>query len=260
MHSNIFGVPIERNGGVPVNLQDQTTRAIFVKFNEVSNSTDLDIPAVKGAYTIKPTDTTGFVDGRYIILFDPDSENFSFYTQIGAPAVGVVTLDCPIDFSYPAGAFVDTAITDMSVNGSGVPRVFGLRGVGAPPGVNIKVDITNIIFQCITASPISLVELGDITKLTRGLVLRKRNNIIENIFNIKTNAEIASIMSFTPYAATNPQQGTDGFISKLTFTGQENVGVAPRLPIGDDLELLNQDNLTAITSLNAMAIGHIVTN
>ena len=75
-------IPTEENGGVPVNLQDQTTRPLIVKFNEVQESTDLDIPGIKGAYTIKPTSTTGFINGRYIILFDPVSENFSFYTQI----------------------------------------------------------------------------------------------------------------------------------------------------------------------------------
>jgi hypothetical protein len=260
MSGNTPNVPLEFNGGVPANLQDQTTRSIIVKFNEVQNSSTLDIPAVKGAYTIKPVSTTGFVDGRYIILFDPASVNFSFYRQIGAPAAGVVTLDTPIDFAYPEGTFIDAAITDMSVNGSGTPRVFGLRGTGAPPGVDITVDITSITIQCMTVTAVSLVEFGDLTALERGLVLRKRNNVIENIFNVKSNNELSGIMQFEPIVASNPGQGIDGFRAELIFAGQENIGVAIRLPIGEDLEVLNQDLLTGLTILEITAKGHILQN
>ena len=155
-----------------VSLQDQTTRAVIVKFNEVSNSTTLLNDAVKGEYTIDVTTTTGFVDGKYIILFHPPSKNFSFYTQIGAPVGNTITLDTPLDISYPKGAFADAAITNMNVDGSATPRVFGLRGVGAPPGVDIKVDITRLIFYCVADSSVNLSLFADIPALTRGLTLR----------------------------------------------------------------------------------------
>lgn len=254
--------PLESNGGVPVNLQDQTTRPLIVKFNEVSHSTDLDIPAVKGAYTIKPTSTTGFVDKKYIIIFDPASKNFSFYTQIGAPAAGVVTLDTPIDFAYPAGTFVDAAITNMGVNGSGTARVFGLRGIGAPPGVDIVADITRIIFHCVAPGAVALDTFASLTALTRGLVMRRRDGTIQNIFNLKTNGEIAGIMfDHNITIAGNPAQGgVDGFISRLTFAGQNKIGVAIRLPIGEDAEILVQDALQTIPLLEVIAEGHIVTD
>ncbi len=223
----------------------------------MQESTDLSIPGVKGAYTIKPTSTTGFTDGRYIILFDPASENFSFYTQIGAPAAGIITLDTPLDFAYPAGAFVDVAITDMSINGIST-RTFGLRGTGAPPGVDIRVDITTIIIQCVADSATDLDKFGDLTALTRGLVLRKRNDVVQNIFNVKSNNEISGVMKYDPVVTANPGQGIDGFRAELIFTGQENIGVAIRLPIGEDLEVLVQDNLTDLTFLEITAKGHLV--
>ena len=259
MRLNIFPSMKKSKNVTDVAIQDQVTRPIIVKFNEVSNSTTLSAPAVKGAYTIDVTTTTGFVDGKYIILFHPGSENFSVYTQIGAVATNTVTLDTPIDFAYPSGTFVDAAITDMSVDGSGVVRVFGLRGVGAPPGVDIKVDITRIIFSCIASSAVDLSLFANITALTRGLVLRKRNDTTENIFNVKSNGEIAGVMyDLTILAALNPVQGIDGFTGRLTFAGQNKIGVAIRLPIGEDLEILVQDNLTGITKLEITAEGHIV--
>lgn len=254
--------PLELSGAIPVILQDQTTRPLIVKFNEVSDSTDLSIPAVKGAYEITPTSTTGFVDGKYIILFHPASENFSFYTQIGAPAAGIITLDTPIDFAYPAGTFVDAAITNMGVNGSGTPRVFGLRGTGAPPGIDTMVDITRLIFHCVAPGAVDLATFASLTALTRGLVLRRRDGMIQNIFNVKTNGEIAGIMfNHNITIAGNPAQGgVDGFISRLTFAGQNKIGVALRLPIGEDIEILVQDPLQTITLLEVIAEGHIVTD
>ncbi len=251
-------VKYKDGGAQDVAIQDQTSRAVIAKFSQVSNSTTLSAAAVKGAYTITVTATTGFTDGRYIILFHPATENFSFYTQVGAVAGNVVTLDTPIDFAYPIGTFVDTAITNMKVDGSSTAQTFGLRGTGAPPGVDIKVDITSIIIQCITATAVTLPEFGDLTALTRGFVLRKRDGAIQNIFNVKSNNELSGIMDFDPVVTANPGQGVDGFRSELIFGGQGNVGVVPRLPIGDDLEVLIQDLLTGLTSLEVTAKGHIV--
>lgn len=250
-------------GAKDVALQDQTSRPLIAKFNEVQNSTTLSVAAVKGSYEITVTATTGFVAGRYIILFDPDSENFSFYTQIGAVAGNVVTLDTPVDFAYPIGTFVDAAITNMNVDGSGTPRVFGLRGTGAPPGVDITADVTRIIFQCTTTTAVSLPLFGNLAALTNGLVLRRRDGTLQNIFNVKTNGDLAGIMfDFAVTATLNPVQGRDGFVCRLSFGGQSKIGVVIRLPIGEDLEFLVQDNLAAgpldITLLEVVAEGHIV--
>jgi len=254
-------IPKEKTGGVPVNLQDQTTRLIVAKFNNVINSTTLSVAAVKDAKTITVTSTTGFVDGRFIVLFEPVSVNFSFYVQIGAPAGNVITLDTPLDFSYPIGTFVDTAITNLNVDGSSTTQVFGLRGTGAPPGVDLEVDITRIIFNCVASSPVDLTLFADIPALLNGLVLRKRNVNIVNIFNVKTNIDLAGLLfNFEVFAATNPQQGEDGFIARMTFAGQNRMGVVIRLPLGTDLEFLVQDDLSAITLLEVTAEGHIVTD
>jgi hypothetical protein len=246
-------------GKIDVDVSDQTTRPVVVKFNEVQKSTTLSADAVKGARTITLTNTTGFVDGRYIILFNVDNSRFSFMNQIGAPVGNVVTIDTPLECSFPSGTFVDSTITNMNVDGSGTARTFGLRGTGSPPGVDLKVDITRIIFHMVTDSAINLLLFGNITALTRGIVLRRRNDITENIFNLKNNGEIAGTMfDFDVQEAINPAQGVDGFVSRLTFAGQNKIGVAVRLPVGDDLELIIQDDLTDLTLFEIVAEGHIV--
>lgn len=250
---------VTSRGRIPVETywQDQSTDAIIANFNQVTNSTTLNGAVAIDGRTIIVTSATGIVVGSYIILFDPVSERFStFYATVVAGTT--ITLDGPLDFAYPDGTFVDVAITDLSVNGAVTPQVFGLRGTGAPPGVDINFHVTRIIFEMITADIVDLSKFGDQAPLTNGLLLRTRNSRYKNIFNVKDNAEIAGIMyDWTPFAKTNPVQGVDGFISRLTFGGPSKIGVVIDLPIGDDLEVHVQDDLTGITSFKMWAEGHI---
>lgn len=239
-------------------IQDQTTDVIVANFNQVTNSTTLNGAVAIDDRIIIVTSATGIVEGSYIILFNPASVRFTPFFAIGVAGTSI-TLDGPIDFDYPDGTFVDVAITDLSVDGSGTPEVFGLRGTGIPPGVDLKFDITRIIFEMTCDSAISLDLFGNITALTRGLLVRTRNARYKNIFNVKTNGEIAGVMyDWTPFESINPNQGIDGFIARLTFGGQSKIGVVIRLALGEDLEVHIQDNLTAITSFKMIVEGHIV--
>ncbi len=106
--------------------QDQSTDVVIAYFNQVHNSTALAV-AVPDVTTnpriIVVDDATGIVVGSYIILFDPASVRFSTFFATAVDGVNI-TLDSPIDFEYPEGAFVDVAIVDMSVDGSVTPQVF----------------------------------------------------------------------------------------------------------------------------------------
>ena len=239
-------------------LQDKHDDAIIVYFNQVHNSTTLNGAVSINDRIIIVADATGIVVGSYIILFDPASVRFTAFFATIVDGLNI-HLDSPIDFDYPDGTFVDVAIVDMSVNGSVTPEVFGLRGVGAPPGIELTFDVTRIIISCIASSPVTLSLFANIAALTNGLLLRSRNGRFKNVFNVKDNREIKGIMfDFDPSVATNPAQGEDGFVSRLTFAGQNKLGVAIRLPIGEDLETWIQDNLLGITSLRIRAEGHIV--
>lgn len=239
-------------------LQDQHTDAIIAYFNKVTNSTTLASPATSGDKTITLTSTTGTANGKYIILFSPALIRFTTFFQIGAAVGNVITLDGPMDAEYPAGTYVDIADIDMSVDGSGTTQVFGLRGIGVPPGIESEMDVTRLIFQCQTSSPVTLGLFGNISELTNGLHLRKRNGIDDtnNILNFKTNNDIANAMY--DLEIFQPKHGINGFSSRLTFGGQSKIGVVIRLCIGEDLEFHIQDDLLAINRLVIIAEGHIV--
>lgn len=251
-------LPVNPGGGIDVNNQDQTTPSIITKFNKVLNSTTLAAEAARGSRDIVVADATGFIIGRYIILFNPTTERYMW--GYATNVVGTtVTLDTPLDSTFPIGTYVDSAITNMNVNGSVTPQVFGLRGTGSPPGVDLAADITRIITSCETDSPVNLTLFGDLPALANGLVLRRRNGDFYNILNVKDNFEIAGIQfDFNVSQALNPAQGIDGFVCRLTFGGQNKIGVVQRLPIGDDLEIIIQDDLTGLVRFEIVAEGHIV--
>ncbi len=262
-HDVIFGF----NKGLDVNSQDQTTDDVIVKFNKVSNSTTLSTAGSIDDRTLTLTSVAGEAAGKYIILFDPSGKRFSTFHQVGAATGNIINIDGPLDFDYPAGTFVDLSDTNMAVDGSSTPQIFGLRGTGEPSGISIDFDMTRIMFSGLTETPVDLSKFGDLDALANGLQFRQRNSRYRNSFNVKTNREIDAIcgLDFKPYSATNPAQGQDGFTSRLTYAGMHKIGVAKRLPIGTDFESIVQDNLQAaqsglrqLTLLEIWAEGHIV--
>jgi hypothetical protein len=243
-----------------VYIQDQTTPAVIAKFNRIDNVTTLAAPTVVGSKEVSVADATGIAVGSYIILYSPIPDRY-YLGYVISIAGTTLTMDTPLDSILPTGAAVTSGVTNMAVDGSVTSQIFGLRGQDVlPSGVDLVFDITRIIFDVQTADPVSLSTFGDIAGgIANGLVLRKRDGEYYNIFNVKTNADIAGIMyDWTPEAATNPQQGQNGFYARLTFASQGKIGVTQRLAKGEDLEFIVQDDLSDITRFEVIAEGHIV--
>ena len=247
------------NGGLDVNIQDQTSPVLITEFAKINNTTALTDLAVLDARTIVVDTTTGFIDGAHIVITNGAAGRYCVFHQVGAVATNTVTLDRPIDFAYPATSQVAVGTHEMSVNGAVTPVIFSVRAGDIPGGIDLEVDITRVIFKCICATAVDLTTFGDLAKLTNGLVLRRVDGTYSNIFNVKDNGELAGIMyDFEVAQATNPQQGVDGFTGRLTFGGQNKIGVVIRIGAGEDLQLIVQDDLTGLTSFEVIAEGHVV--
>lgn len=247
-------------GAVDVKIQDQHTPVVIANFTSLDAETTNTVATAIDDTTITLTDTTGFVDGITVTIFNPDELRFSFMKQLGAPAGSVITVDTPLDFAYPIGSFLSAGSDNLAVNGSVTPQIFALRNTTTRTPISI--DITRLIFTALTVDAIDLSKFGDIVGgLTKGIVLRMVNGVHSNIFNAKTNGELANLMfDFEPATANNPAQGQDGFLGRLTFAGQNKVGVTIRIEENDDLQLIVQDDLSSITSFQIKMEGHIVEN
>jgi hypothetical protein len=163
-----------------------------------------------------------------------------------------------LDFAYAAGAQITNGITNMAVNGSVTPQVFGLRV--SDPGLPLTVDVTRLMFLCTSVALNDLSTFGDIAGgLAKGIQIRKRDGTFNNIFTAKTNGELEGIMfDFHIHAKTNPVQGQDGFTGRLTFGGQSKMGVVVRVGPDEDLECIIQDDLSSLTTFIVIAEGSAV--
>lgn len=241
---------------VDVNLQDQHTPPVILPMVLQLGASTVAVEATIGDYTLTVTDDTGFIVGQHIRIINAAADRY-YFGFILAVDSNVVTLDCPIDFAYMEGSEVTISTPNMAVNGAVTPVTFVLR-TGAP-SIPTSIDITRVIVTCIAASTVSLDKFGDLAPLTRGLLFRRVDSVVQNIFNVKTNGELTNIAyDFTVHAASNPNQGIDGFVSRLTFAGQNKIGVTLRVAQDDNLEMIVQDDLTDLTNLRVTLEGHLV--
>ena len=155
-----------------------------------------------------------------------------------------------------ANTIVVETTTALNVNGSGTRQTFT---VGTP--ANLELDITRILFQMTCTDPPEFSEFGDIAGgLSRGIVCRVVNDVTTNLFNAKTNADLALLMyDWTVYEETKAPS-VNGISGRLTYGGQSKHGVTIRLAANEHLEVIIQDDLTSLLSFRMQASGHIVTD
>jgi len=251
---------LEPNGSLPVTLQDQTTPVIIAKLSILEETTTTTGDVAIDDYVMPVTSVTGIVAGKHLAIFDPASVRFMNACVVSVASLNV-TIDRPMDFAFPSGSYVDVSETNLAVNGAGGTIVAGLRnnaGAVPPPGIELTVDITRLIFQCVAATAVDLTKFGDLAALTNGITCRERNDTHHNIFNAKTNGDLAGIMFDLSVSTASGSKGVDGFISRLTWGGQAKMGAVVRLPIDTDIEILINDDISGLTLFEIVAEGSVV--
>ena len=249
---------VESNGALAVNIQDQHSLALDLRFIQQTNATTLSANADPEDTSITITSTTGFVDGVTVGIFSATGI-FYFGMQVGAPVGNVISLDTPIDRAFLSGDNVISANHHLNVNGAVTTQVFQVGPVGA--GTGIEIDITRLMGYIESDGTPSAGDalFGNLTSLTNGVVLRINNDTISNIWNVKNNGEFGLLCYDTAYSP-KPPAGAEGFRFRNTYAGQAKHGVTLRLVPGDTLEILIQDDLTELNDFQMMAQGHVVTD
>lgn len=252
-------IKVQDDGSIDVNVQDQTTPPIDFFFTQING-----VPTTVATATnfdedwINVASVANCAIGDYLGAFNADDEesNRAYFGTIQSITGTNITLDTPLDFNYSIGDTVGCFERNLNVDGSVTRQIFSVQ-VG--PSATQSIDITRLMISFITDTTVSLDTFGDLATLTNGLVLRRVDGRIDNIWNVKNNGEIANLcFDYTPYASTNPNQGQDGAKFRYTFAGQDKHGVAVRLDPGDSLELIIQDDLTGLQQFRVIAEGHYV--
>lgn len=254
-----FSVPLESNGAVPVNIQDQTSKALDLYFIKAAAQTTLTSDITPEDTTIDLTSATGFVDKNAVGIFSSVGQ-FYFGKQVGAPAGNTITLDAPVDRAFSTGtANAISATEGLNVDGSSVTQVFQIGPIGAGPNQPM-VDITKIIGYMESTVAMDDAKFGSLAALTKGIVLRHNNTVIDNIWNAKSNSDLALLCAGDFQYTDKAPAGSYGARFSYSLAGQGNHGVTIRLNPGDTLEVLVQDDIDGLAKFVMMAQGHVVTD
>ena len=98
-------------------------------------------------------------------------------------------------------------------------------------------------------------KFGGITALSNGLIFRIVNSFQKSIFNFKTNGDFRQWGYDLDYASKAPA-GFYGVSSRITFGGKEKHGVVLSISGDDELQIIVQDDLTALDTLRISAQGN----
>jgi hypothetical protein len=245
-------LPIEANGGVATNVQDQTSDIAFGPLYIDQNTGNLlASPTAINDYTISLSPGHGAIIGDIIVLRE---NSHHFWAEILSFATDVATIDRPLDYAFSTGSEVSIGDANLNKNGSGTV----VTGHLVPP-IGTSWDVTRLHVRIVDNVVMDSAKFGGISALTRGVVLRRVNGNYKVIANAKSNGDLATFAYSDKYDDKAPA-GVYGFLSKYVFGGQGNAGVAIRLEgvDADELQVLVQDDLTDLILVQVIAIGHVV--
>lgn len=238
------------NNALDVSIQDQHTRIVNLSMHVDGTTSYLRLDANIDKYTIGVQVGHGATTGSLVYL----EEGSKYYEGVCVSSTSdTITLDTPLDNDFASGVcLVNVGDKNLNKNGS-VTRV--IAHIKAPVGVSW--DITRMMFYIEDNAVMDDSKFGAVSRLSKGVVLRKKNGDYQNIFNVKSNGDFA-LQSFDATYTTAAPSGNYGFRCRRSFAGSEKNGVTIRLEPGDELEILIQDDLSGLVYFYAVAQGHVV--
>lgn len=251
--------PGESNGAIPVNIQDQHTPAFDAPFSQVvAAPTTLAANAVENTWSIEVTTGHTFVAGDRILLQDIPAGRAMYGVVVSIAGANTVNLDAPTNWKYAAATTrVLEIASDLNVSGAVTRQSFFV-------GTSVEgkeLDITRILFQMTLTDLPEFSDFGDIAGgLSRGIMCRVVNGEYINLFNLKSNADMALLMYDVSVYEETKAFSVNGIAGRLTYGGQDKHGVTIRLAQDEVLEVIIQDDLTSLLSFHMSASGHVVTD
>lgn len=261
------GVPSEQ-GNVPVAIQDQSSEIIDLYLIDIIDTVTLTAGTAVDDTDISIDSDTLPVAGNLVCL----KEDAAFYqgsilsvTPTGGTGYDLL-LDTPLDYNFTTAGGCSIGNRFMNVNGSVTPVIFSVSPFNLydpiVPTRGQQWDITRIMFAITDDAAMDDARFGGISGgLTNGIVMRKKDGLYKNIFNVKTNGDFA-IRSYdvTYIPDTLGPAGEYGLRVRRTFAGPSKNGVTVRLDAedSDEIQVIVRDDLSSLSSMSVVVQGHIV--
>ncbi|MCK4789206.1 MAG: hypothetical protein KAV87_36020, partial [Desulfobacteraceae bacterium] len=210
--------------------------------------------AVQGGHDVDLEPGHGAVIG-YVI----ESRTAENYVQ--AEIINVVgdtiTVSTPWSRTFPIGTVIGLGDPNMNALGSLVaPVVFNID-----PSAVQKIDITRIILTFTDNSSMDFTTFGSLAVLLNGCTIRYKSEdgTFINLFNWRDNGELIE-RSFDHSFQSKVGGGSFGFVARSTWAGPSKRGVVLRIDglLTEEIQIVVQDDLTALDKFRVIAQGHIV--
>jgi hypothetical protein len=244
-------------GGLDVYIQDQHTGIVDLFLMNVEGTFTLASTVTIDTNTFTATGGHGITTGDTVFL--SEGIRFSQFTVLNV-VTDTITVDSPIDVAYTTGATCQRGITNMNVDGSSTPVIFSIAPLDISPTSN-QWDIVRMIFAIQDGSSMDSSMFGSIAGgITNGVVIRQKDGLFQNYFNIKTNGDFALRAYDISFDDRASPQGEYFFRSRRTFGGASKTGVTIRLAgeDNDEFQVIIQDDLTSLDSFSVTVQGHVV--
>ena len=222
----------------------------FLDFDSATESPSVAI--VSGDTVILVADTTGFVVGGHMVIKDDGGDIREHHFNVTAVVVNTsITVNRPIDLAYTTSATLEVVLMNMNVSGSlGTPLIYTV----SPPSDEVW-HLNRIIISMTDNAIMDDTKFGGLAALTNGVVLRNNSTVKHTVTHWLTNQHMAEDMYDLTYPDKVPA-GTYSLRGRFSFY-KNDVVIRLDGSAGDTLEILIQDDLTALTTFTIKAQGHI---
>ena len=244
--------PLESNGAVPVNIQDQHTEGVCLYLYRTDAT-----PTLTSSIAIDDTvfdidDNANISDGDAITLF----EGIKFYQSLVVSSTATtVTVATPCDKIYTVAASIEVGPWNMAVDGSTVSQTFHIH---PPPGVDF--DIYTITISGLDDLGMdSTTFLGIVDGITNGVVIRAVNGTIKNMGLFVNNLgleEFGYSMRFPPIN----KKSEYGMVARKNIRESNGISIRLRGADEDTIEVIIRDALQSQSLMAVIMNGHVVTD
>jgi len=196
---------------------------------------------------------TGFVVGNHLHILNGSSEHP--FPIIISTVGSVITVGRPFSHAYPtAGTSIEQVIEDLSTTAGSLAAPISYKVM---PQAGEKFHILRLIGSAVGGTANDDGKFAGLTRLTNGCVIRKYDGTTGTFTKFSAwhdNADIISDMYDVIYSGA-PQSTFYGMRFRWTLS---RLGMAIKLDgdAGDYLEILIQDDITALENFNLNAQGH----
>lgn len=242
-------------GALDVFIQDQNSPIVNWVLHQDLNDIQLLQHTTIDSKTIEVSNTPAhnIVVGNVISLLQDTIFYQGFVVNVSGTTI---TLDSPLDSQFRIDRPNLVSIrgnTNAAVNGAATTAIFH-----ATPPNNQKWDLTQLIVYIVDdVNGMDDTTLGGIAAVTNGLVLRKKNTVYDNIGNVKKNGDFKTVGCNIEYLI-KVGGGETSMNAVCNFSNDAGITVRLDGSLGEEVELLGQDDLSDITSITAVVVGHVV--